>query len=274
VLKEVIRAVFRHAGYEVRRLTKEHVPRRAYPFVWQATLAGVRFRYWVKDDVAEEWYVSEEHEMMIEDRVLAGLVKPGDRVLEVGCHQGFYLSFLGKLVGPRGFVLGVDINPENVMIAQSQLVLNGLTAWCEVLNRAASASAAEELGYTDSTNSMVVVLEEKKRGTTQTTTVDKLCLDYGDFDLLMVDVEGFEEEVLKGASGLLDRRRPKLAVEIHSDNLQRYGSTLASLASAGRFSHYAGTMILRSVDRNRVLPFEPEALPTMGISSVFLECVR
>ena len=268
MLKSAIHRVLRRAGYEVRRIPRSP---RAYPFVSQVTLAGTKFSFWVKDAEAEQWYSPEEHRGQVENQLLADLVAPGDRVLDVGCHQGFYLAFLSKLVGPNGFVLGVDINPENVMIAQAQLVLNGLTGYCEVLHRAASASAEGDLKYSDfSNNSMVVPSEDKSGLTVQRTTVDHLCSIYGDFDVLMIDVEGFEEEVLKGAKGLLERMRPKLAVEIHSDFLPRYGSTLASVALAGRFSNYAGRMVLRSVDRNQSLTFHPDALPGKGVANVFL----
>ena len=271
MLKRIIRGGLRRAGFEVRRLSKDPEVKRAYPFVSEVTLAGMNFHYWIKDEAAEKWYVPEEHENLVEDHILADLVRPGDRVLDVGCHHGFYLSFLAKLVGPKGFVLGVDINPENVMIAQAQLALNGTTGWCQVLHRAVSASAAKELGYSECTNSSVVLPGEERGGTVQATTVDNLCLDHGDFDILMVDVEGFEEEVLRGAADMLDRRKPALAVEIHSDFLQRYGSTLESLTLAGRFSRYLGRMVLRSVDRNQNLPFQLDALPSTGISNVFLK---
>jgi SAM-dependent methyltransferase len=117
---------------------------------------------------------------VVENQLLADLVVPGDRVLEVGCHQGFYLPFLSKLVGPNGFVLGVDINPENVMIAQAQLVLNGLTGHCEVLHRAASASAEGNLRYSDSTNSMVVLSgEAEARCGNPFPQLAKIRLDFG-----------------------------------------------------------------------------------------------
>jgi FkbM family methyltransferase len=270
MMKSAIRRVLRSAGYEVRRLPMVPQPTRAYPFVTQVSLAGVEFSFWVKDATAEQWYPPEGHEKLVETQLLADLVSPGDRVLEVGCHHGFYLPFFSKLVGANGFVLGVDINPENVMIAQAQLALNGLPGHCEVLHRAASASAEGHLPYSDSTNSLVVLSGEERGGTAQSTTVDHLCSLYGDFDVLMIDVEGFEEEVLKGARGLLERMRPKLTVEIHSDNLQRYGATLESVALAGLFSDYAGKMVLRSIDRNKDLPFQVDALPTDGIANVFL----
>lgn len=86
----------------------------------------------------------------------------------------------------------------------------------------------------------------------------------------MIDVEGFEEEVLKGARDLLERRKPKLALEIHSDFLPGYGSTLESLASAGRFSEYTGSMVVRSLDRTKSLPFDLAMVPKKGVANVFL----
>src|SRR5271165_6838191 len=154
MIRSAVHRVLRRAGYEVRRVPHSS---RAYPFVSQVKLAGVEFSFWVKDAEAEQWYSPEEHGKFVENQLLADLVAPGNRVLDVGCHQGFYLAFLSKLVGPNGFVLGVDINPENVMIAQAQIVLNSLTGNCEVLNRAASASGEGEVRYSDfSTNSIVV----------------------------------------------------------------------------------------------------------------------
>ncbi len=270
MFKSAIKYVLRRAGYEVRSLRGASQPTREYPFISHVKLAGVEFSFWVKDATAEQWYSPDEHAKLVEDQLLADLVTPGDRILDVGCHQGFYSTFLSKRVGPKGFVLGVDINPENVMIAQAQLVLNGLTGNCKILHRAVSASADEQLGYSDSTNSRVVLSREKRKGTVLGATIDQLCNTYGDFDILMVDVEGFEVEVLKGAREFLERRNPKLAVEIHSDNLSLYGSTLGAVVAAGRFSRYAGKMVLRSVDRHNDLSFQLEALPTTGITNVFL----
>jgi hypothetical protein len=86
----------------------------------------------------------------------------------------------------------------------------------------------------------------------------------------MIDVEGFEEEVLKGSRGLLERRKPNLAVEIHPDFLPGYGSTVESVASAGRFAGYSGAMVVRSLDRTRSLPFQLDTVPRKGVSNVFL----
>lgn len=267
MIKSAIHRVLQRAGYDVRR-----VPRtaHAYPFVLEVRLAGVDFSFWVKDGLAERWYNPVEHQTWIENQLLAELVAPGDRVLDLGCHQGFYLAFLAKLVGPDGFVVGVDINPENVMIAQAQIVLNGLSGNAEALHRAAAATVEGSVKYSHSDNATVVLSQEEIAPSAQPTTVDHLSSIYGDFDVLMIDVEGFEEEVLKGARALLGRAKPKLALEIHSDFLPGYGSTLQSLALAGHLSEYTGTMVVRSLDRTTSLPFDLETVPKKGVTNVFL----
>jgi SAM-dependent methyltransferase len=46
-------------------------------------------------------------------RLLAALkVKPGDTVCDLGCGNGFYTLALARLVGPKGKVYAVDIQPE------------------------------------------------------------------------------------------------------------------------------------------------------------------
>lgn len=75
---------------------------------------------------------------------------------------------------------------------------------------------------------------------------------------------------MKGAKGLLERKKPKLAVEIHSDFLPGYGATMESLASAGRFSEYSGNMVVRSIDRMKSVPFTIDTVPGKGVANVFL----
>jgi len=234
-------------------------------------LTGVDFSFWVKDAQAEQWYSPETHQKLVENQLLADLVKPGDRVLDLGCHQGFYVVFLAKLVGPAGFVLGVDINPENVMITQAQIVLNGLSKNADVLHRAAAATMDASIKYSNGLdNAMVVVSQGESAPAAQPITVDHLCSVYGDFDVLMIDVEGFEEQVLKGADVLLQRAKPRLAVEIHSDFLPGYGASVESLAAAGHFTEYTGSMVIRDADRTKSRPYTQETVPRKGVANVFL----
>jgi 2-polyprenyl-3-methyl-5-hydroxy-6-metoxy-1,4-benzoquinol methylase len=57
---------------------------------------------------------------------LAGL-KPGMRVLDVGCGAGDVSFLAASLVGPEGQVIGVDRSPEAVALASQRAATAGLT---------------------------------------------------------------------------------------------------------------------------------------------------
>jgi SAM-dependent methyltransferase len=58
---------------------------------------------------------------------LAGL-RPGMRVLDVGCGPGDVSFVAAKLVGPSGTVLGVDAAPEMIELARARAAEKGLSA--------------------------------------------------------------------------------------------------------------------------------------------------
>ncbi len=50
--------------------------------------------------------------------LLASGLKPGMRVLDVGCGIGVMSSWIAKIVGPEGYVLAIDNSPEQLEIAR------------------------------------------------------------------------------------------------------------------------------------------------------------
>ncbi len=67
-----------------------------------------------------EGYVARSAYKLIEINEKKKLVRRGDRALDLGCAPGSWLQVLGKLVGSRGIVVGVDLKavdcslPEHV----------------------------------------------------------------------------------------------------------------------------------------------------------------
>ncbi|KAK7932527.1 methyltransferase domain-containing protein [Apiospora marii] len=49
-------------------------------------------------------------------------IKPGMRVLDVGCGPGNLTAYLADLVGERGTVVGIDPSPERIALAQETAV--------------------------------------------------------------------------------------------------------------------------------------------------------
>jgi protein-L-isoaspartate(D-aspartate) O-methyltransferase len=55
-------------------------------------------------------------------------VRPGHRVLDVGCGSGWTTALLAQLVGPDGEVVGVEIVPELVEFGRANLQRTGVPA--------------------------------------------------------------------------------------------------------------------------------------------------
>jgi ubiquinone/menaquinone biosynthesis C-methylase UbiE len=46
------------------------------------------------------------------ERILGGLVRPGDACVDLGCGIGYFTIPMARLVGPAGSVTAVDLQPE------------------------------------------------------------------------------------------------------------------------------------------------------------------
>ncbi len=64
-------------------------------------------------------------------------VKPGDRVLEVGCGTGLNFAHLRQLVGETGSILGIDLTPAMLEVARQRISRSG---WNNVDVREADAA--------------------------------------------------------------------------------------------------------------------------------------
>jgi ubiquinone/menaquinone biosynthesis C-methylase UbiE len=59
--------------------------------------------------------------------ILAGLVRPGDTVVDVGCGLGFFTIAMAGLVGAGGKVVAVDLQQEMLARARRRAERRGLT---------------------------------------------------------------------------------------------------------------------------------------------------
>lgn len=77
------------------------------------------------DEIASSWAAAEGHSELIAGGFGRAAMerlgmRPGDRVLDVGCGTGGTSLELAELVGPRGAVVGVDIAPAMIDLARSR----------------------------------------------------------------------------------------------------------------------------------------------------------
>ncbi|MFA6086240.1 methyltransferase domain-containing protein [Mucilaginibacter sp.] len=55
------------------------------------------------------------------------MLKPGDRVIDMGCGMGGSFPYLVNAVGPTGEVVGVEISPDVIINAKKRIALNNWT---------------------------------------------------------------------------------------------------------------------------------------------------
>jgi FkbM family methyltransferase len=142
-------------------------------------------------------------------------VQPGQLVVEVGANIGAHTVFLARQVGPRGAVIAFE--PQRIIYQTlcGNLALNSIpNVHCfKVAVGAAPGSVfVPPINYWTVGNFGGVPLG----GYTEGESVPVVTLDSFDLDrchFLKVDVEGMEEDVLRGAAGLIARNRPVLYVE-------------------------------------------------------------
>ena len=68
----------------------------------------------------------------------AGL-KPGQKVIEVGCGPGFFTIPAAKLVGEKGFIYAVDVNQRAIKRVEEKMRKHGLSNIKPILGNAANS---------------------------------------------------------------------------------------------------------------------------------------
>ena len=106
-------------------------------------------------------------------------VRPGQRVLDVGCGSGWTTALIAHLVGPEGSVVGVEIVPELVDFGHANLARTGPPTARIV------AADPEALGHPEGAPYDRILVSAEAQGV-PATLVDQL----GEHGVLVVPVNG------------------------------------------------------------------------------------
>jgi len=66
--------------------------------------------------------IAESHDLLVRRGIVLETLnlRPGERVLELGCGSGYYTLEAARFVGPRGRVSAIDISPDQIAAAQTR----------------------------------------------------------------------------------------------------------------------------------------------------------
>jgi FkbM family methyltransferase len=143
---------------------------------------------------------------------------------DVGANIGVFSMIAARIVGPSGLVVSFEADPE-IADRLREHARRNLFGWVSVEQKAAwresgtvmfervDASVSPDRGV-----GHVVVAENERAVTLSAVALDDCSPKYRPPDFIKCDVEGAEGEVFQGARRLLEKQRPGVLCEIHSEN--------------------------------------------------------
>ena len=161
-----------------------------------------------------------------ETQLVRKLLKPGDTFVDAGAHIGWFTTLASELVGSSGRVWAFEPFAQSYRFLVENVALNGATNVVTSQIALAAGAGRVVVGVQAGSDSGSVTAGPRsatRRDEIDTASLDVLLPEGEQIALLKVDVEGFEFEVLSGASATLDRTAAVL-IELNESALRACGS--------------------------------------------------
>lgn len=153
-------------------------------------------------------------------QVIQERVSPGMTVLDIGAQSGYFSLLFSRLVGPQGKVIAFEPLPANFRMLEENVRLNGLGN--VTIRQEAVADHSGDMSFEFPSEPTLIagpLLEGENQGvlTVKGVSLDDIfSVGSVPVQFIKMDVEGAEEEVLRGALKLLDSSHPDMLIELHN----------------------------------------------------------
>jgi FkbM family methyltransferase len=164
------------------------------------------------------------------------LIKPGDNVVEIGANIGAHTIGLSKAAGSTGKVFAFEPQRACYALLQAQIALNQLTnvfAYNVALGSKRSRLWVPATRYAELGNFGGVALSNSQVAAGEpvdVTTFDERLANIS-CAFVKIDVEGMEEEVIRGGMKMIRKYKPMLYVE--NDRIEKSKSLVSVLLELG-----------------------------------------
>jgi len=165
-------------------------------------------------------------------------VKPGNTVLDIGAHIGFFANITAQMVGHTGKVYAFEPTPSTHEMLQQMCVMNKHTAIVTPVNKAVGKEDGTITFYVsndkiDNTNSMLGYRDAANHRPIDIalTSVDNFVRqnNLSQVDFIKIDVEGAEYDTIRGAAETLQRFKPACILAIHPKLIANKGDKLEDI---------------------------------------------
>ncbi len=167
---------------------------------------------------------------------LRSRVTPGMTCFDIGANVGTYVLQLAHWSAPAGRIVAFEPNAGAREVLARHIDFNALGDRVTVVPAAVAAVPGELTLYAEGADGMSRLARpgDSLAGTAAqvrvpVTTIDEYCRTAGAIpDVILVDIEGFEIEALRGARGTITAHRPVIVAEMHPNVWSSSNTTRAS----------------------------------------------
>lgn len=185
-----------------------------------AEINGERFRL----DPRFRGFIQPDYEADLAG-ILRARMRPGQTALDIGAHVGVYALQISRWTAPGGWVIAFEPNAGTAAVLRRHVAINGLDAAVRVEGLALGRQPGTSVFYGEPGSGLSRLSAPNPdapaagmRAEVAVSTVDDYCRTHAVRpDWMLVDVEGFEFDVLAGAVETLRAggRSLSVIVEIH-----------------------------------------------------------
>ena len=178
------------------------------------------------------------------------MVGPGAVIFDVGANFGYYALMLAAALRGVCTVHAFEPTEATFQRLSRHIALNRMN--CVHAHRLALSDAPGTASMRGRNGNSGAAFLEPGNGEVQVTTLDEFVREWGigRVDFMKIDVEGFEERVLRGGERALRELRPHILFELQPVTLERAGSSVERLATLLTSHGYR----LFQADRERLVP--------------------
>ena len=164
------------------------------------------------------------------------VIRPGDRVIDLGANIGYFTLLMARLVGPTGRVYAFEPDPRCAGLIKRSLERNGFHNTVIEQKAVSNANAQMTFHLHDSWTSNALAAIDGSVGevTVPVVALDDYLADADEIKFVKMDIDGSEPLVIEGMKKTIKRSKDlHILTEYQPGNLKRYyGDPLDFLTTA------------------------------------------
>jgi FkbM family methyltransferase len=190
-----------------------------------------------------------------ETRLIREILAPGNVLLDIGAHIGWFSVIGSKRVGAGGCVVAFEPYDANANALRENLRLNNCTNVRVVELALGSQAGTLMLSRPGGDSGAVTAVDWSPEGKFEVPvgTLDEVENALGEVSLLKIDVEGWESQVFRGASTTLSRTQ-FVIFEINGPAISKAGSSQKEVLEILRCAGFASFLKINEDALTRLAP--------------------